>query len=49
MNLAVKKLSLLYSNYVHDVLNFLETLENDDDVQYVYANIEINSNLQEKI
>ena len=26
------------------VLNFLETLEDDDDVQYVYANLEIDSN-----
>ena len=26
------------------VLNFLETLEEDDDVQYVYANLEINQN-----
>ena len=25
------------------VLNFLEALEEDDDVQYVYANLEINS------
>jgi len=31
------------------VINFLESLEDDDDVQHVYANIEINSNLQEKI
>ncbi len=26
------------------VLNFLETLEDDDDVQNVYANLEINNN-----
>ena len=26
------------------VINFLELLEDDDDVQYVYANIEINNN-----
>ena len=29
------------------VLNFLEALENDDDVQHVYANLEINSNIEE--
>jgi len=31
------------------VLNFLETLEDDDDVQHVYANLKINSNLKDKI
>jgi len=31
------------------VLNFLETLENDDDVQHVYANLEIDNNFAEKI
>ena len=31
------------------VLNFLETLEDDDDIQYVYANLEIDNNLEEKI
>ena len=30
------------------VLNFLETLEDDDDVQHVYANLEINNNFTEK-
>ena len=30
------------------VLNFLEMLENDDDVQHVYANLEINNNFSEK-
>jgi YebC/PmpR family DNA-binding regulatory protein len=30
------------------VLNFLEILEEDDDVQYVYANLEVNSNFIEK-
>ena len=29
------------------VLNFLEALENDDDVQHVYANLEINSTMKE--
>ena len=31
------------------VLNFLETLEDDDDIQHVYANLEINNSLTEKI
>ena len=31
------------------VLDFLETLEDDDDVQHVYANLEINSNFLDKI
>jgi YebC/PmpR family DNA-binding regulatory protein len=31
------------------VLNFLEILEEDDDVQYVYANLELGSNLSQKI
>ena len=31
------------------VLDFLETLEDDEDVQNVYANLEINTNIIEKI
>ncbi len=31
------------------VINFLQTLENDDDVQNVYANLQIDNNLKEKI
>ena len=31
------------------VINFLETLKDDDDVQHVYANLEIDRNLVEKI
>ena len=31
------------------VLNFLETLEDDDDVQYVYANIDIDNNNLSKV
>jgi len=31
------------------VLNFLETLEDDNDIQYVYANLEIDNNMEEKI
>ena len=30
------------------VLNFLEALEDDDDVQHVYANLEINRNINIK-
>ena len=30
------------------VLDFLETLENDDDIQHVYANLEIGNNFKEK-
>ena len=31
------------------VINFLETLEDDDDVQHVYANLDIDNNFAEKI
>ena len=31
------------------VLNFLETLDDDDDIQHVYANLEIDNNFEEKI
>ena len=31
------------------VINFLEALEDNDDVQHVYANLEIDNNLSEKI
>ena len=30
------------------VLNFLEILEDDDDVQYVYANLEIDNNFYQE-
>ena len=30
------------------MVNFLETLEDDEDVQNVYANLEINDNLLEE-
>ena len=30
------------------VLSFLETLEDDDDVQHVYANLEIDSNFSDE-
>ena len=42
--LPVNKI-LLDSKKTKSVLNFLELLEDDDDVQYVYANIEIDSNI----
>ena len=31
------------------LINFLDTLEDDDDVQHVYSNLEINSNFVKKI
>jgi len=39
----------LDSEKTKSVLNFLETLEDDDDIQHVYANLEIDNNLEEKI
>ena len=39
---------LLDEEKTKSVLNFLEILEEDDDVQYVYANLEVNSNFIEK-
>ena len=35
---------LLDAEKTKSVLNFLELLEDDDDVQYVYANLEVNNN-----
>ena len=46
--LPTNKISL-DSEKIKTVLNFLETLEDDDDIQHVYANLEINNNLAEKI
>ena len=40
---------LLNQEKTKTVLNFLEMLENDDDIQHVYANLEINNNFGEKI
>ncbi len=37
---------LLDQEKTKSVLNFLETLENDDDIQHVYANLEISNNLE---
>jgi len=39
----------LDSEKTKTVLNFLETLEDDDDIQHVYANLEINNNFKDKI
>ena len=41
--LPVNKISLNHEK-TKSVLNFLEILEDDDDVQYVYANIEVDNN-----
>ena len=46
--LAINKISL-DAEKTKSVLNFLETLEEDDDVQHVYANLEIDNNIKEKI
>jgi len=44
--LPINKISL-NKEKTEIVLNFLETLENDDDVQYVYANLEIDNTFSE--
>ena len=46
--LAINKFSL-DPEKTKSVLNFLETLEDNDDVQHVYANLEIDNNLTEKV
>ena len=45
--LPINKVSL-NEEKTKSVLNFLEILEEDDDVQYVYANLEVISNFIEK-
>ena len=40
---------LLDKEKTKSVLNFLDTLEDDDDVQHVYANLEIDNNFEKKI
>ena len=40
---------LLDKEKTKSVLTFLNTLENDDDVQHVYANLEIDNNFEKKI
>ena len=39
---------LLDQEKTKEVLNFLQTLEDDDDIQHVYANLEIDKNFEEK-
>jgi YebC/PmpR family DNA-binding regulatory protein len=39
---------LLNQEKAKTVINFLEILENDDDIQHVYANLEIDNNFEEK-
>ena len=46
--LPISKISL-DKKKTKTVLNFLEALEDDDDVQHVYANLEVDSNFIEKI
>ena len=46
--LPINKISL-NKEKVKSVLDFLEKLEDDDDVQHVYANLEIDNNFVEKI
>ena len=46
--LPINKISL-DKEKTKSVINFLETLEDDDDVQHVYANLEIGNNFSEKI
>ena len=46
--LPINKISL-DKEKTRSVINFLETLEDEDDVQHVYANLEIDHNFAEKI
>lgn len=43
--LPINKISLDQAK-TKSVLNFLETLENDDDIQHVYTNLEIDNNFE---
>jgi len=45
--LPINKISLDHEK-TKSVLNFLETLEDDDDVQYVYANLDVDNKLTTK-
>ena len=45
--LPINKISLDQEK-IKTVLNFLETLEDDDDVQHVYANLEIDNTFEVK-
>ena len=46
--LPINKISLNQEK-TKNVLNFLDTLEDDDDIQHVYANLEINNSFDEKV
>jgi len=46
--LPINKISL-NKEKMKSVLDFLETLEQDDDVQHVYANLEVENNLSDKV
>ena len=46
--LPINKISLNKTKTKY-LINFLETLEEDDDVQHVYSNLEIDSNFIEKV
>ena len=46
--LPINKISLDQEK-TKSVLIFLETLESDDDIQHVYANLEVDNNFREKI
>ena len=46
--LPINKISL-DNEKTKSVLNFLEILEDDDDVQYVYANLEVDNNSLTKV
>ena len=39
---------LLDREKTKSVINFLDTLEDDDDIQHVYTNLEIENNFEEK-
>ena len=45
--LPINKISL-NEEKTKSIINFLETLEQDDDVQHVYANLAIDNNFTEK-
>ena len=45
--LPINKISL-DKEKTKNVLNFLGTLEDDDDIQHVYANLDLENNLKEK-
>ena len=46
--LPINKISLDQEK-TKSVLSFLESLEDDDDIQHVYVNLEIDNNFKEKI